>query len=466
VAYWTGVRDEERDVAATVYAIGVGQVVVLGADVWQSIVRIQQGFPIHGNGAAALDGTAPFDDDILRCEDGLALSFEHDRAMAPGVGPFVEPFAYDHPPTAPAPVFDRPHADLWREAVLATVGWLAEQAGLVLPWLFYWPAGIEAVAHLSHDTDGNTDAMAAAALDAFARADVQVTCCVLHPGGYAPETYRAFIEAGHEIAFHYNAMGDTDLDVWGEQQFKEQLDWARTTTGVDAIVSNKNHYTRWEGWADFYGWCERSGIQIDQSRGPSKQGVIGFPFGTCHLGHPMAGPDERGRLFDVLMLPLHAQDLWWTGVVQNREVILGGALAHNGVAHFLFHGRVIVRHPEMPDVVRSTVELARGRGIPWWTSEQLNAWERIRRTVRIGASRPSPNEVRLDIGAGSAIAQAAIVLPGLDVSRHWRVDGAGTTRMVTRNGRPALELACAVPAGRSSVTLRAVSPQRATSQVG
>jgi len=454
VAHWTDVRGGVGDVAATVQRVGAGQIVVIGVDAWQSIVRIQQGFPIYGNGRPAADGTAPFDDDILRCEDGLALSFERDRGMAPGVAPFAEPFEYDHPPTAAAPVFDRPHADIWREVIIGAVSWLAEQAEVVLPWLFYWPAGVEAVAHMSHDSDGNADPMAAAALDAFADADVRVTWCVLHPGGYGPGTYRAIAAAGHETAFHYNAMGDTDLDVWGEQQFKEQLDWLRDTTGVDRVVTNKNHYTRWEGWADFYGWCERAGIQIDQSRGPSKQGVIGFPFGSCHLGFPMAGPDEGGRLFDVLMMPLHAQDLWWTGVVENREVILSGALEHNGVAHFLFHGRNMLRHPEIADAIRSTAELARGRGIPWWTSEQLNAWERTRRSVRIEASWPDPDVLRLDVTSEAAIDPAAIVLPGLDVRRTWIAD-EGTVRIATRNGRAVVELACTMPAGATTLTVRA-----------
>jgi hypothetical protein len=334
------------------------------------------------------------------------------------------------------------------------VSWLAGPAGVVLPWLFYWPAGVEAVAHMSHDSDGNTDAMAHAALDAFAAADVRVTWCVLHPGGYGPDTYRAIANVGHETAFHYNAMGDTELDVWGEQQFKEQLNWLKATTGVDTVVTNKNHYTRWEGFADFYGWCERSGIRIDQSRGPSKQGVIGFPFGTCHLGFPMAGPDERGRLFDVLMLPLHAQDLWWTGVVENREVILGGAIEHHGVAHFLFHGRNILRHPEIADVVRSTAELARARGVPWWTSAQLDAWERARRTVAISAGWLDKDVLRLDATAGEPIDAAAIVLPGLDTRRRWTGD-QGTTRIAVRNGNAVVELVCALPAGASTWIVRA-----------
>jgi len=423
-----------------------GVVITFGVDVWQTIVRIQQGWAVTGDGPPAPDGTAPIDDDILKCEDGLALSYA-DRAVAPGAE-FREPFEHVYPPASAAPFFDRPHADLWRFLFARALFWAADTVDVPLPCLFYWPVGVPAIGHMSHDSDGNTDEAGRAALAAFAAADVNVTWCVLHPGGYSPDIYREIAAAGHEIALHYNAMGDTDLDTWGFEFMQAQCEWLRKTTGIDQIVSNKNHYTRWEGFDDFYLWCERLGIQTDQSRGPSKQGTVGFPFGTAHPSFPIS---NDGRLIDVLELPLHTQDLWWTAVVPDRQVILEQALAVHGVAHFLFHGRNMVPHPEISAVVPETVEAGRALGMPWWTSAQINDWERRRRGVRVTAAR-SGDEVEVEVISATAVSEAAILLtigPGAVL-----VGGAGVLRSVTRHGREFVELGTDLPAGRSIYRIR------------
>ena len=64
-----------------------------------------------------------------------------------------------------------------------------------------------------------------------------------------------------------------------EANLRAQHAWLTAATGP-AAISNKNHYTRWEGRLQFFEWCERLGIQAEQSRGPSKLGCTGFLFGT------------------------------------------------------------------------------------------------------------------------------------------------------------------------------------------
>lgn len=425
--------------------LGAGQVTVFGADLWQSIVRIHQGWPVSGDDVPPADGTAPVDDAILKCDDGLALSYDHDRAMAPGAGTFGQPFRYAQPVTAPAPMFHRPHADLWRGLFASVLFWTAEQVAEPHAWLSYWPHGVPAVAHMSHDSDGNTDASADAALEAFGAANVPVTWCFLHPGGYSPRIYKEVAEAGHEIALHYNAMGESELARWGFEYLEAQLRWAIDTTGADRIVSNKNHYTRWEGWHEFYLWCERLGIEIDQSRGPSKQGNVGFPFGTCQVTFPIADRAEGNRRIDVLSLPMQAQDLWYTCAVENREVFLEQALRHHGVAHFLFHGRNIVVHPEVRQAVVDTADAARRRGMPWWTSERINDWVRRRRQVRLTAEQV---EGGLVVSASSAVPVAgADVL--LSASRSYRRHGEPLETTV-RHGRCFQVLPIDIPAGEST----------------
>jgi hypothetical protein len=441
--------------AVTTRAVGAGMVTTFGVDVWQTLVRIHQGWPVTGDGVPPEDGTAPVDEGILKCDDGIALSYERDRGLAPTAKAFSTPFRYETPPSGPAPMFHRPHADMWRDVFAAVLFWTMEKVGRPAGWLGYWPVGIPAVAHMSHDSDGNTDDSARAALDAFEAADVRVTWCFLHPGGYSAEIYKDVIAAGHEPALHYNAMAESDLAYWGEDYLAAQLTWVRQVTGTDSIVSNKNHYTRWEGWAEFYLWCERLGIQIDQSRGPSKQGNVGFPFGTCHVTFPMSDRAHGNRLIGVLSLPMQTQDLWLTNVIDNRAVFLDQALEHHGVAHFLFHGRNIVAHEEVRNAVLETVAEGRRRGMPWWTSAEINAWERKRRHVRIVVAR-SDDSLVVTACTPQPVDRASILLcvPGLNAGPTYRVvSGDGEVRAVRRHRRRFLELATDLAAGTSTYRL-------------
>lgn len=450
-------RWRDDDAAALVAkAIGDGQVVVSGVDVWQTIVRIQQGDRVERDGVPAADGSAPVDDDILKCDDGIVLSYEDDRALPPGETGMV-PYNYSFPPPAAAPMFHRPQADMWRRVFLTSLFTAAEKADVVLPWLFYWPAGVPAIAHMSHDSDGNNSEHAATALDVFDEAGVKVTWCNVYPGGYTPEIVAEIEARGHEHALHYNAMADADIATWGWPQMRAQYAWAQALTGREDIVSNKNHYTRWEGWHEFFGWCERLGIQIDQTRGPSKLGNVGFPFGSCHLWFPIADASEQNRRIDVLELPLHTQDLAWAGHESIRDVILDQSLAEHGVAHFLFHSpHLHLRPPTRAACVRVANE-ARDRGMPWWTSEQINAWERARRDVDLRVEYTSDGEMRVSVTAATPVAGAAVLLavPGLgDDEKVPVVAGDAAASVVTRHHRRFVELAADLPAGTTTFVVR------------
>lgn len=435
--------------------VGKGVLWALGPDVWQSVVRIQQGFPVSVDGAPAQDGTAPIDDDLLKAEDGLALSLEVDRAMPPGEPPLSDDYEHTYPPPSAVPVFHEPHADHWR-SVLHQVLWeAAVSRGSALPWLSYWPAGVPAIAHMSHDADINDVEDGLAALVAFAEAEVKVTWCQVHPGGYGPDLHRAITLAGHENALHYNAMADSDLASWGWPQMRAQYAWAQAVTGEENIVSNKNHYTRWEGWTGFYSWCEELGIEIDQSRGPSKQGTVGFPFGTAHVTFPMGDLDVANRPMNVLNLPLHTQDLAWAGHIAIRDVVLDAALAHHGVAHFLYHGPHLRKRPLTRASCVEVAGLARDRGMQWWTSGEINSWERARRTVDLDLEQGEGNwHVRARSDADIAQAAILIPVPGESVLEEFYLEGAGSLDVVVRHGRQFLELAVDLEPGTLSWNIR------------
>lgn len=437
-------------VAATTW--GAGRVELWGVDLWQSIVRIQQGWPIDRPGAPAPDGSVPKRDTILRADDSLALAYERRSLQAK----FEPQDTYDHtyPPARPSPIFARAEADLWRARLLASLIAAHRAAQSAFAWLDYWPDGLPAIAHMSHDSDRNIDSQARVAIAAFANAGVAVTWCHCHPGGYSPEVVAEIGAAGHEHAFHYNAVDDTEADRWGLAYATHQLAWAREMTGA-AISTNKNHYTRWEGWTEFYEWCDELGILVDQSRGPSKQGTVGFPFGSAHLWRPLLPTPGRSTLAKVLQLPLHSQDLVFFAHESVREPILDGVLEVHGVAHFLFHGSNMEDHPEVVPAVTRTAEAARGRGLEWWTAEQIGAWEQSRRGVRLkltdgGISVTTPKPVR---GLGLLLPADNNIAPELiDQAGRWL-----EIVPVIRHGIPHWLVRCDLPAGTTNFQVGARS---------
>lgn len=301
------------------------------------------------------------------------------------------------------------------------------------------------------------------ALTVFAELGVFVTWCHTYPGGLDPELVPAIEAAGHEQAFHYNAVPDADITSWGWQQMKAQYAWAQALTGREDLITNKNHFTRWEGWHEFFLWCERLAIQIDQSRGGSKQGNFGFTFGTSHVHFPIADAAHRNRRIDVLELPLHTQDLARHAHPAAGAVILDQALAEHGVAPFLYHARWLHLSEDVRDCCRRTVQGARDRGMPWWTARQLNDWERKRRGVHLAARAEPDGALIIDVYSREPVRDAAILVApsGLAAnvryatSMHTPAAHASTTPrvgVVRRHGRRFVEIAVDLPSGQSTLT--------------
>ena len=344
---------------------GDGRAVLLAPDLIFSIVHIQQGLPVLQDGKPAPDGSAPLDDGELKAEDGCVLDWQKDRS-----------------PMLPTrePAFLEPISDELREIILRSIFHAANQQGISLPVLWYWPRELKAVGQISHDSDGNDAAKAEALLEVMNNYNLKSTWCILPPG-YPKEFYRKLKEQGFEIALHYDARTGGETNSWSKKNFILQHQWLMEEAGLENIVSNKNHYTRWENRLDALRWCEEVGIKSDQTRGPSKKGTIGFPLGGSQPYFPLDDETESPRLLNVLEVNLITQDLVVVCPVEYGRQFVDSVLRHHGVAHFLFHPAHIQK-PHVADALFDLVDYGRKQGLEWWTNEQIYQWEILRRNVK------------------------------------------------------------------------------------
>ncbi len=387
---------------------GKGRAILLAPDVIFSIVHIQQGVPVFQDGRPSPDGSAPINDGELKAEDGLVLDWQRDRVPM-------------HPDGAPA--FLEPITDELREVILRSIFHVANQQGVMLPVLWYWPRGLKAIGHLSHDTDGNDPKKARALLEVLNRCKVKSTWCTIYPGGYPKDFYRALKNQNFEIALHYDARSGGAQTSWSKENLILQHRWLRNEADVEHIVSNKNHYTRWEGRLDFLRWCEEIGINSDQTRGPSKKGVIGFPLGGSQPYMPLDDQAASPRFLDVLEVNMLTQDLVVVCPAEYGRQLVDSVLRHHGVAHFLFHPAHILK-PRVADVFGDLVDYGRAQGLQWWTSRQIYQWE----TARRGVEAAFDSHDRFTLRTAQPLKQATLL---------FLRSQEGRSRSISINSRPA-----------------------------
>ncbi|MCD6597555.1 MAG: hypothetical protein J7L04_07705 [Bacteroidales bacterium] len=343
---------------------GEGRVILLAPDLIFSIVHIQQGLPVLQDGKPAPDGSADVNDGELKAEDGCVLDWERDRStMQPDdESAFLEPIT-----------------DELREIILRSIFHVASQQGITLPILWYWPRGLKAVGQISHDSDGNDAAKAEALLDVMNSYNLKSTWCIIAPG-YPKEFYNKLKKQGFEIALHYDARTGEENTSWSKENFVLQHQWLMKEAGIEHIVTNKNHYTRWENRLDSLRWSEDVGINSDQTRGPSKKGMIGFPLGGSQPYFPIDDEIESPRILNVLEVNLITQDLVVVCPAEYGRQFVDSVLRHHGVAHFLFHPAHIQK-PGVAEALFDLVEYGREQGLEWWTNEDIYKWEMQRRKV-------------------------------------------------------------------------------------
>ncbi len=382
---------EETEYHAIVHNnYGKGECILYASDIVYSILRIQQGIRITQDGIPAPDGTAPIDDGILKTDDGIVLDWEWDRDVVDDAKFFVYPIA-----------------DELRELILKGIFYAFSAKEEPLPMVWYWKDGLEAVGLISHDSDGNVPSLAQKLHENLMDLGIKSTWCIQYPGGYSAEFYDALKKTGYEIALHYDAMTGQKNTTWNHDDFRLQDAWLRKESKTPNVISNKNHYLRWEGYLEFFHWLEEAGIEADQTKGPSKKGNVGFIFGGSHPWTPMDETD--GSFIDVLEINLATQDLVLTCPYVVGPTVVDKALKHNGIAHFLFHPAHVLK-PGIADAMKNVVNYGRDKGLQWFTSGEINHWERFRRHVVLGNTSSSEKDITFTVKVPSKMDRVTLRL--------------------------------------------------------
>jgi len=431
--------------ALTIRKIGKGYVALLAVNLMKTFYMIQHGIPVYRDGDPAPDGSAPLDEGFLKADDACVLDWQQDRNRTVEEG---------------IPYYLHPVVDEWRIVWMRILHELTGKLQLNLVQTWFWPSGLDGIGLISHDTDLNSAPHARSMLQRLKEAGIQSTWCIIMPG-YEEKINQQIVLEGHEVALHYNAMGtEIPHSEWSEQHFNAQLAMLKEQFPNEDIVSNKNHYLRWEGDIQFYQWCERAGIGVDQSRGGTKQGNKGFLAGTCHPCLPVSAT-EQNRLISTLSVPTLA----WDPPMENRctaeeaRVLLDRSIDVNGIGHFLFHPAAGMEHEDK--VGKMLVELVHyglQRGIEWWTSKQIGQWFHQRRQVQIKCLKKREGMREIMIESGSSIRSLTILLAGVTdkVKLHLVANDASLNgmRQVERFGCPYLEMILDIKEGKSILLLQ------------
>jgi peptidoglycan/xylan/chitin deacetylase (PgdA/CDA1 family) len=422
--------------ALTLKENGSGAAALIAVDLARTFQLIQQGVPVLKDGVPADDGTGAIHEDILKTDDGCVLDWNLDRETAGGEKPY----------------FIHPVVDEFRILLIRLLHRLHQAASQKLAQVWFWPNGLEAIGHISHDTDGNLPEAASMMISRLEEADVRTTWCVIMPG-YPDEIYKRVIEGGHEIALHYNAL-ETEGQYWDEELFNEQLEMLKSQMarlGHEApILTNKNHYLRWEGDVQFYKWCERAGIVMEQSKGGTKQGNKGFLAGTCHPYLPASDPSEHNRLMNVYSCPTLAWDppVPLRCTLPEAKALLDRSKDVYGVAHFLYHPATFKLYADVGPGFVELIRYGKEQGLEWWTSAELYEWLELRRGIQAEIQGG-----RLVITADKACNGVTVLLPGDSVVAAG-AEAVRSVNRVKRYGMDMAELILDLPQGETVIPLQ------------
>lgn len=401
--------------------IGSGYTIYIGPDLLYSIVHIQHGYYVPRQTRTVRYDSAA----------GIVLDVQRDRVVVPGEEEHTRAFEGGVPGKTQTRVFLEPIGDELRGIIIRAILHSCQKQNIPLPLLWYWPGNLQAVAHLSHDTDGNNQDLGWSLHRVLEELKVKSTWCTLYPGGYTAEFYKALKEGGYEIALHYDASGLTGSTAWSQSNFNYQCDWLMNEAQISKIVTNKSHLLRWEGILEFFKWCEAKGVQVEESKGANDPVNNGFPFGGCHPWFPLNDDPNNPRLIDVMEINLMTQDINARCTAHLAKLFADKVYKHYGVVHYLVHPGNIGRS-EIEKGLREIVSYVGEKGMSWWTAESISGWERARRKVSLVPIQAEENIISYKISTPDCLKDGTLLflLPhrvrshaAEDSGLHIAVDG-------------------------------------------
>ena len=408
---------------------GKGLTVLIGPDLVGTILEFQQGHEVP-------PAEGPTRIDVIK---GLALDLDRDRLPIAEEGGLA---------------FLEPIGDELRGIIIRAVLYACSEMDIRTPILWYWPDNVTAIAHMSHDSDGGDEGLGWSLFKLTQEVGIPTTWCIM-AGHYPPEFYSAVQEYGSEVALHYDAQSyqtaddDTKPEVshlkWGYDEFAGQLKTVARAAGC-AVTTNKNHTLRWQGRLEFFRWCEKAGVTVEQSKGPNTPYTNGFPFGGSHPWFPMEDGEAGGKMIDVLEVNLTVQDIHRRCSTHLATQFAERIYKHYGIGHYLFHP-AHVWDSAVRGGLRAIVGFTRDLDMPWWTASRIGHWERARRAVRFTRS-----------GAGGYELQAEETLQGATLlftgGGKAKVNGVKVEEQVERYGFTLGTVTLDIAAGDSAVGIQ------------
>lgn len=329
--------------------------------------------------------------------------------------------------------WDLPQADLHerllRQAIVALLS-------VPLPRVWYWPGGARSIASISHDVEsarpGDAEVVRSCSLDLARRAAGEgrrSTFFLL----VAPEA-SALREAdvaeitslGHSVTLHLNAFVPGGIS---RANLRIQADRLRAL-GVPKVTGNRMHGLAWLGGRVPRALAAEPEIFFDSTLGGGPgfshcgsvlpfrvYDAFGEPFSSFEeIGHGLMDVADAQFYFDGLAPPGHLSMSVDDIFERARKLALTNDEALYGVLDCSFHPVVVAGGvPPIQPFIAAVTDYAAflsEAGIASMTLEEVAAWWRIRRGLRIVDVTPrGPGRLGFAIEAESSVASASILVP-------------------------------------------------------
>ncbi|MBX7132013.1 MAG: hypothetical protein K1X67_04965 [Fimbriimonadaceae bacterium] len=346
-------------IAASRRKVGKGVALAFTVHVGQTVALMCMGRSVECDAVGPSDGSARLDDHRLRAEDGIALSFEKDRAQAG---------------TSEHPLFITPHADIVREVWIRLILEAVETTGKRLAMYWPWPNNAEGGACISVDCEEFSPGNVMALHNVLAMAGANAAWLVAQPG-YALDVYRSFRKWDHEIGLLFSADEDGHLN---DEKLKIQHVAMSRAASIPVLSSIRLPDGGWVRYDRLYELADYTGSKVSLSKGGRQPGTSGFAFGTCQPFHPIRRDWSSMRVLEIpyqVFMPGH--------IVPESAVsaIIDQTVARHGCFHVVVTSAA-TQDGHVSMVLRRSIALAKHAKLEYMLPQEIARYERTRRSLR------------------------------------------------------------------------------------